>query len=121
MSVPSWCSVPYRLFLVSEVSVSCIMPLLHSWSSPCGQFLLWSTISLGPEFCEDFYRVPCHYCMTGHLPAGGSQLPSGSTVSSAQFLWLLALPCSCLPAPMPLLLFFDRFHYGIFLRDLLLF
>jgi hypothetical protein len=30
----------------------------------------------------------------GHLPAGGSQLPPGFTVSSGQFLWLPTSPCS---------------------------
>jgi hypothetical protein len=53
----------------------------------------------------------------GYLPAGGSQLHPGSTNSSGQFLWLLAMLCSLLLAPILLLLSFDRFHYGIFLRD----
>jgi hypothetical protein len=32
--------------------------------------------------------------MMGHLPAGGRQLPLGSTISSSQFLWLSASLCS---------------------------
>jgi hypothetical protein len=38
--------------------------------------------------------VPCHCCTVGYLPACGSQLPPGSTISSGQFLWLPVSPCS---------------------------
>jgi hypothetical protein len=34
-SVPSGFSVQYHLFLVSEARVPCVVPLLHSGSSPC--------------------------------------------------------------------------------------
>jgi hypothetical protein len=83
-------------------------------------FLPRSTICLGPRFPEDVPLAPCHCCMAEHLPAGGSQL-LGSTISSGQFLRLSTSPCRLLLAPMPLFPFFDRFHYGIFIRDLPMF
>jgi hypothetical protein len=59
--------------------------------------------------------------MVGHLPAGGSQLPLGSTNSLGQFLGLSMSPCGLLLASMLLLPSFDQFPYGIFLIDLQMF
>jgi hypothetical protein len=70
---------------------------------------------LGPFVLEGISPASCHCCATGYLPAGGSQLPPGSTISSGQFLRHFATPCSLLLAPMPPLPSIDRFRYGIFL------
>jgi hypothetical protein len=60
----------------------------------CGQFLLRSTISWGPNFSEDVSLASCQCCTAGHLPTGGIQFFPGSTISSGQFRWLPVAPCS---------------------------
>jgi hypothetical protein len=54
--------------------------------------------------------------MVGHLPAGSSQLPPGSSTSSGQFLWLCRPAARCWS--MLLLPSFDQFHYGISLKEI---
>jgi hypothetical protein len=84
-------------------------------------FLLAPILILGPFSLEGISPTSCHCCATGYLPAGGSQLPPGSTKSSGQFLWLLASLCSLFLAPVPLLPSFDWFHYGVFNGDFFFF
>jgi hypothetical protein len=69
---------------------------------------------------SSIFLAPCHCSMTGHLPACSIQLPPGSTISSGQFLWLSASPCSLMPAPVSLLHCSRRYHCGLFSRDLLM-
>jgi hypothetical protein len=110
-SVLSGFLVRHRLCFVHYACV------LHS-----GSFCLpRSTISLGPNFPEDVSLSPCHCCTTGHLPAGGSQLPPGSTIFSGHFLGLSASPCSCMTAPVPLLHCSRRFHCDLLRRALPMF
>jgi hypothetical protein len=59
-----------------------------------GQFLLQFTVFVSPNFPEDISLAPCYCCTMRLFSAGGSQLPQGSTISLAQFLWLSASPCS---------------------------
>jgi hypothetical protein len=100
-------------------------PLGFSWTAshhPAGggQFLPWSTISLGPEIPGDVSSTPCHCCTARHLPAGGDQPPPGFTISSGQLCWLYASPCSYTSAPVPLLRS-RRFSCDLFRRDHLMF
>jgi hypothetical protein len=80
-----------------------------------GQFLPWSTISLGPEIPKDVSSTPRYCCTERHLPAGGDQLPLGLTISSGQFCWPQA------SAPGPLLRYSRRFPCDLFRRDHLTF
>jgi hypothetical protein len=115
---------PFRVSCSTLSLVECLLmrfPLRRATPARRVIFLPRPTISLGQNFPEDFSFVPCHCCILGHLPAGGSQHLLGSTNSSGQFLRLSMSPCSLLPAPMPLLPSFDRFPYSIFLRDLPMF
>jgi hypothetical protein len=96
------------------------MPLLHSSHphSGGGRFTTGSQISPDPNFPEEVSLAPCHCRTTGHVPAGGSQIASGSLISSGQFLWLPASPCSWISIPVPLIRRSRRFHCDSFLRDL---
>jgi hypothetical protein len=72
------------------------MPLLHSGSPLCGRRPIPSVVHNfpGSKFSWRRFLSTMPLCMTGHLPAGGSQLPLGSTISLGEFLWLFASPCS---------------------------
>jgi hypothetical protein len=97
---------------ISFMPVSCTAGNLLSG---CGH-LPRSTVSVGPRFPEDVPLAPCHCCTAGRLPAGGSQLLPGSTISSGQLLRLSMSPCSLLPAPMPPFPSSDRYYCGFFPR-----
>jgi hypothetical protein len=95
-SVPSCflCDIVFVLFLTPVSLAPWHLCTKDNLPAGCGQSLLRSTISLGPNFPEDVPLAPCHCCTVGHLPADGNQLPPGSRNSSAQFLWFSAPPCS---------------------------
>jgi hypothetical protein len=104
----SQCHIIFSLSLKPVFPVLCHCCTVGQPHSSSGQFTPESSNSPGPNFPEDISLVPCHSCTAGHLPAGGSQLPLGSTISSGQFLLLSTSLCSLLPASMPLLPSFDR-------------
>jgi hypothetical protein len=96
MSILSGFLVPHCPGCISCDRVPCAVPFLYLRHPPagCGQFLPWYTISLGPNYPEDYSLALCHRCTMVHLAAGVGQLPPGSTISLDQFLWHSASPCS---------------------------
>jgi hypothetical protein len=86
---------------------------LSPWASPLSGPLL--SLGPGPLIPDDVPVAPCHSYTKGHPPAGGSQLPPGSTIFWGQFLWFSTSPCSYMPALVPLLHCSRRFHFR---RDL---
>jgi hypothetical protein len=116
----SFCLIPGRILPDDIFPAPCRCFTVGRLPAGNGQPLPRSTISLGPNFPENLPFSLCHCCTTGHLSACGSQLPPGSTISSVQSFWLSVSPCSFMLARVPLLHRSRRFHYCLFLGDLLM-
>jgi hypothetical protein len=115
-SVLSGFSVQYCLWLVSGVRVLSPVSLSHCGSSLFQQGRTPFAVHSYPGSLFS-WRVsfsPCHFCTVGYLPAGGSRLPSGSSISPGPFLLLLAALRGQIPDPTPLPRFSDRHHCGVF-------
>jgi hypothetical protein len=88
--------------------------------SGCGELLSPSTVFLSPKSVDELPFSPCHFCTAGPLPAWGSRLPPGSTISPGPFLPLLAALRCQTADPMPLPWFPEWYHCGLSLGDLLM-
>jgi hypothetical protein len=86
-----------------------------------GENFFRGPVFVDPNSLDEFPLSPFHFCTMGHFPAGGSQLPPGSTISPSSSLPILGALCGQIADPTPLHQFSDRHHYDLSLVDNLMF